>query len=107
MEAAAFKTAWEIGNGSLCRFAPEDMATARIPDDARAFLQTTGLPAEAAPFLSFRPGDLQWLQADDLVPSMANCPGIGSDGGGVVHSLSTRTALFGWSITTLRHDVPM
>jgi hypothetical protein len=82
MEAAAFKAAWEMGDDRLCRFAPEGMASAPVPDETRAFLQVAGLPAEAAPFLSFEPGDLSWLQADDLVPDLASYLAIGSDGEG-------------------------
>jgi len=51
-----------------------------MPESVRQFLENAGLPQEAAPFLSFGPGKLDWLRRpeDDLDRYSV----VGTDGSG-------------------------
>lgn len=82
MDAWAFRVKWEIADDELCQFPPAAVALAQIPDGAKEFLLKAGLPCEAAPFLAFRPNNLQWLQSGGCRSDLARYYGIGSDGSG-------------------------
>lgn len=68
MDAADFQAAWEATGDTLYRFPTETVSVSRMPESAKQFLESAGLPQEAAPFLSFGPGGLDWLRrpGDDL-----------------------------------------
>lgn len=63
-----FRTAWAE---PLRTWTEDQVDSMQIPAEARDFLRTTGLPAQAAPYLSFRPsepetaGEALDLDADD------------------------------------------
>jgi hypothetical protein len=77
VDAVEFKVAWEASGDALCRFSTDELSRCNIPENAKRFLQSAGLPDEAAPFLSFQPIRLDWLGSK----SKKFC-GVGSDGAG-------------------------
>lgn len=79
MDAASFKGAWESAGDQLCRYPAEAVSASKLPNDVKHFLTVAGLPAEAAPFLTFGPDTLDWL--DQLDDSASLYP-LGSDGSG-------------------------
>lgn len=110
MDKAVFKVAWEESGDQVCRYAASAVAARNIPESAKDFLTTVGLPVEAAPFLTFDPNG-----NDRLAP----CEGqtrfvLGSDGSGnpivldshgvvwlVDHEEPTCSSLINSSIATL------
>ncbi len=78
MDAQDFKAAWEQNGDTLYRFTGEEIGHDRTTTVAEHFLTIAGLPAEAAPCLSFGQQSLNWLPEgarNDYLP-------IGSDGAG-------------------------
>lgn len=56
ISAHDFKQRWQTGSEDvLVPFPAESLADVRIPSEAKVFLIEAGLPADAAPFLSFEP----------------------------------------------------
>lgn len=79
MYAATFRGAWESVGDQLRQYPAEAVSASKLPEDVKHFLVVAGLPAEAAPFLTFGPGTLDWL--DPLDDSASLYP-VGSDGSG-------------------------
>lgn len=77
MNAAQFKVEWEASGDALYCFSTDELSGCDIPESAKRFLQSAGLPSEAAPFLSFQPIRLDWLG-----PRSEEFYGVGSDGAG-------------------------
>jgi hypothetical protein len=80
MEAADFSAAWKASGDRLCRYPADAISASSLPANTKHFLVSAGLPQDAAPFLSFAPGRLDWLKqigddADRFYP-------VGSDGSG-------------------------
>ena len=85
MKKDEFRTEWEKSGESLVRFPAALLDSAEMPDVAKEFLTTVGLPAEAAPCLGFEPRmpPPTWI-ADPLweVLVSGNMLMIGSDSSG-------------------------
>jgi hypothetical protein len=78
VDKAVFKVAWEESGDQLCRYTASAVAAHTIPDSAKDFLTTVGLPVEAAPFLTFDPN-----VSDRLAPCEEQSPFVlGLDGSG-------------------------
>jgi hypothetical protein len=80
MNAAEFRAAWEASGDQLRQHPANAVSVNRLPEDTKRFLEAAGLPQDAAPFLSFSPGTLDWIRqpGDDLGCFYA----LGFDGSG-------------------------
>ncbi len=61
VDAADFQIAWGTFGDELSRFTVDSLSRSHIPQSAKRFLETAGLPKEAAPFLTFGQASLNWL----------------------------------------------
>lgn len=82
-----FKVQWERGEfRGLISFPSACLADVLIPEDDKDFLVRTGLPSDAAPFLSFGPGKGKTLERVSEVwmqpASLSRYRVIGSNGSG-------------------------
>jgi hypothetical protein len=80
MDASSFKSAWEANGDMLSTFPDEWLSSAKLPVHAKEFLRLAGLPSDAAPFLSFLPDNLDWLQSE--ASALNHYSAVGSDGAG-------------------------
>lgn len=79
MEREHFKEDWEKAGEKLHLYSPASIATSLIPDESKDFLQSVGLPVEAAPWLNFGDYEGNWIPTEVL--SKPYFP-VGSNGGG-------------------------
>lgn len=121
-----FRERWCDGDetSSLVVFRTESLIDVAVPDDAKAFLSSAGLPESAAPFLSFAApttGSLQTAAAAwQLSPDYKQYHIIGSNGSGdplcidetrngqiiyLNHDLNFRRILINSSVTQLAESL--
>jgi len=108
VDADTFKAAWTRSGDRLCTYARDDLSASVLPDGTKHFLQVAGLPDEAAPFLSFKPLSLGWLDAHNRgypIGSDGNGNPIVVDEGGIVwlidHEAPTHASLVNSTVGAL------
>ena len=87
MDATAFRACWWDGRDAimpveLLAQAVDPKGVALLNPEDSEFLQETGLPEEAAPFLTFEPDDLGWIPEHARPPEYDRYVGIGTNGSG-------------------------
>lgn len=98
MDPFDFQRAWQAAGDELIRFPADQLQVPSIPEDTRQFLQLAGLPKEAAPYLSFEPGNLEWLKGSINLDQYFQ---IGTDSAGNPLALDTNGVV--WLIN---HEMP-
>lgn len=95
MNVDEFKSAWQSQGDKLITFPIDALAGCEIPNDAKNFLMTVGLPEDAAPCLNFGPTDQSWIPERILNSYLP----IGSNGSGDPVVISENGTIF-----YLNHD---